>query len=97
LADLSTRPVPPALGSELREHYPLEAKQRGIGGSATVEARIEPDGRVGRISLKQESFAGFGDACRRTLAGSRWSAPRDRNGRAVATVIRYTCRFVVQP
>jgi TonB family protein len=95
LSDLSERPVAPELGVVLRQHYPPEARARGIGGSASVEARIEPDGRVRSVTLSSESFAGFGDACKRTLVGSRWSPPLDRDGRAVATRIRYTCRFVV--
>ncbi len=28
--------------------------------------------------------------------GSVWSPPRDQSGRAVATEVRYTCRFVVE-
>jgi periplasmic protein TonB len=95
LSDLSERPVAPELGGVLRQHYPAEARARGIGGSASVEARIEPDGRVRSVTLASESFAGFGDACKKTLVGSRWSPPLDRDGRAVATRIRYTCRFVV--
>lgn len=97
LADLSERPVPPALGDALRQHYPPEARRRGLGGSATVEARVDPDGRIRSARLVNESFAGFGDACRKTLLGSRWSPPKDRGGRAVSTAIRYTCRFLVQP
>jgi TonB family protein len=89
--------VPPELAANLREHYPPAAKTRGIGGSATVRARIEPDGGVRRVELVSETSDGFGDACRRTLQGSRWSAPRDRDGRPVATYVRYTCRFVVGP
>jgi protein TonB len=95
LSDLSERPVAPELGAVLRQYYPAEAKTRGIGGTANVEARIEPDGRIRSVTLAAESFRGFGDACRRTLLASRWSPPRDRDGRAVATRIRYTCRFVV--
>jgi protein TonB len=97
LADLSEKPRPPALGSALREHYPVDARQRGIGGSATVKARVDADGRIRKVELVSETFPGFGDACRRTLGGSQWSAPKDREGRAVSTAIRYTCRFVVQP
>jgi TonB family protein len=95
LEDLSERPVPPELASVLREHYPAEARARGIGGSASVTAEVAPDGRIRNASVSNESFPGFGDACRRTLLGSRWSPPRDREGRAVSTRIRYTCRFVV--
>ncbi len=96
-ADLSERPTPPGLDAALRKNYPRDARERGIGGSARVRARVEPSGNVRQIRVESESFAGFGEACRRTLEGSRWSAPRDREGRAVATEIRYTCRFVVEP
>ncbi|MGC4093475.1 MAG: TonB family protein [Polyangiaceae bacterium] len=96
-SDLSARPVPPALDGSLRQNYPRDAKERAIGGSAKVMARIDPDGSVRQIRVENESFPGFGEACRKTLQGSRWSAPRDREGRAVATEIRYTCRFLVEP
>ncbi len=95
-ADLSTRPVPPALAGDLRERYPAAAQQRGVGGSASVQARIEPDGRVRQVRLETETFAGFGDACKKTLLASVWSPPRDKDGRKVATMVRYTCRFVVE-
>lgn len=97
LSDLSARPSPPALDAALQRHYPETARRRAMGGTASVRARIDPDGVV-RVAMRlSESFAGFGDACLRTLRGSRWSAPRDRRGNAVATEIRYTCRFLVQP
>ena len=96
MADLSSRPVPPELTANLRAHYPADARLRGIGGSATVEVRIEPDGRVRVASIQSESFTGFGDACKRTLIGSEWSVPRDKQGRAVVTRVHYTCRFVVE-
>jgi hypothetical protein len=51
---------------------------------------------VRQASVLDESSPGFGEACRRTVTGSRWSPPRDRQGRKVATEIRYTCRFVVE-
>jgi TonB family protein len=95
VADLSARPVPPELAQDLRAHYPPDARQRGIGGSGSVELRIEPDGRVRSVAVQGETFPGFGDACKKTLLGSRWSAPRDKEGHAVATRVRYTCRFLV--
>ena len=95
--DLSSRPAPPALADVLQRHYPAAARQRGLSGSAKVRARIDPDGVVRQVALLQESAPGFGAACRGALAGSRWGAPKDRAGRSVATEIRYTCRFVVQP
>ncbi len=96
-SDLSTRPSPPALGSALERNYPGEARRRGLGGTAKVRARIDPDGVVRRVALLDESGLGFGSACSRTLVGSRWSPPKDRSGRSVATEIRYTCHFKVQP
>jgi len=96
VADLSSRPSPPALGPALERNYPVEARRRGQSGTAKVRARIDPDGVVRRVSLLEESAAGFGNACSQTLSGSRWAAPKDKAGRAVATEIRYTCRFVVE-
>jgi len=97
VGDLSARPSPPALGDALERNYPADARRRGLSGVAKVRARIDPDGVVRRVSLVEESASGFGNACSRTLNGSRWAAPKDKAGRSVATEIRYTCRFVVQP
>jgi protein TonB len=92
---LGTRPAPPPLEGALRRNYPTDARRRALGGSATVRARIEGDGVARSVSFVNETGAGFGEACRRTLAGSRWSPPRDANGRAVSTEVRYTCHFKV--
>ena len=84
-------------GGELRmQRAQEEARARGVSGTASVRARIGADGRAHSLRVVSESFSGFGDACRRTLAGSRWSPPKDRAGNAVATEIAYTCRFVVE-
>jgi TonB family protein len=96
VSDLSEHPVPPALASVLRANYPEQARQRGLRGSASVRARIDPDGVVRAGRLVSESAAGFGAACRRTVLGSHWSPPRDKNGGAVATEIVYTCHFEVE-
>jgi TonB family protein len=93
--DLSTKPIPPALDGQLVRNYPAEAKRRGVSGRAVVRATIAPDGSVGNVVIATESDAGFGAACQRTLLGSRWSPPRDKQGRAVSTLIRYTCDFRV--
>jgi len=95
-SDLSEHPrPPPSLAGLLRANYPEEARQRGLRGSASLRARIDADGVIRSARLQAESSAGFGSACRRTLLGSRWSAPRDKNGGAVATEIVYTCHFEV--
>jgi outer membrane biosynthesis protein TonB len=95
VADLSRRPRPPPLNAVLLRNYPPEARRSGQGGLAMVAARIGPDGRVGSPRIVSESAPGFGRACVRTLLGSVWTPPLDRNGRAVATRISYTCRFQV--
>jgi TonB family protein len=97
VGDLSTKPSPPSLASALERNYPPDARRRGLSGAAKVRARIDADGVVRRVTLVEESAAGFGAACSRTLTGSRWAAPKDKAGRSVATEIRYTCRFVVEP
>jgi periplasmic protein TonB len=95
VSDLSERPKPPSLTGLLRQNYPEEARQRGLRGSASLRARIDADGVIRNARVLSESAAGFGSACRRTVLGSRWSAPRDKNGSAVATEIVYTCHFEV--
>ena len=97
VSDLSEHPRPPALAGLLRANYPEEARQRGLRGSARVRARIDLDGVVRLARLLSQTSSAFGAACRRTVVGSRWSAPRDKNGGAVATEIVYTCHFEVDP
>ena len=94
-SDLSERPTPPGLAGLLRANYPEEARQRGLAGSASVRARIDPDGQVRTARSISETASGFGAACRRTVIGSHWSPPKDKKGRAVATEIVYTCHFEV--
>lgn len=93
--DLSKHPSAPSLDSQLRNHYPADARRRGVGGEAVVRARVDPDGRVRTCNVVSESEAGFGSACRSTVLGSSWSPPLDREGHPVATYVRYTCRFRV--
>jgi TonB family protein len=93
LADLRRRPEPPDLDGPLARNYPEEARRAGLTGSAIVRARILPDGALDRTRVAFASAPAFGDACLRTLAGSRWTAPLDGGGRPCATEIRYTCRF----
>jgi periplasmic protein TonB len=97
LGELGARPVPPSLAQALSRNYPPEARRRGVAGKASVRARIDADGVPRALRVVEESFAGFGPACRDTLAASRWSAPRDRDGSAVSSEVLYTCRFVITP
>lgn len=96
VADLSRRPEAPSLEDALERNYPAEARQSGQSGKAVVKARITAQGTVRDMLVVSETAAGFGRACRDTLSGSRWTPPLDRDGRPVATIINYTCRFEVR-
>lgn len=96
LRDLSRTPVAPDLSDKLAAAYPPDARSKGIEGKAVVKARITPDGRVRDLTVASETARGFGAACEATLRGSEWSPPLDQNGRAVSTIINYTCRFNVE-
>jgi protein TonB len=93
--DLSEKPVPPNLNGVLQNHYPATAREMGLEGKAVVRLRIDADGKVRQADVVSESGAGFGSACRATVLGSTWSAPRDQGGQSVATFVSYTCRFQV--
>jgi outer membrane biosynthesis protein TonB len=95
LGDLSRPPRAPELDAELAANYPRDARRAGIPGSAVVRARILVDGRVGPTRVLSETAPGFGAACQRTLAGSRWQPPLDARNHAVATDLVYTCAFEV--
>jgi TonB family protein len=93
--DLSQPPVAPNLDAVLSRHYPEQARSAGVAGRAMVRVRISSAGSVVRVTVLDESAGGFADACRHAVLGSVWSAPRDRSGRAVATEVKYVCRFRV--
>jgi outer membrane biosynthesis protein TonB len=95
LGDLSRPPHAPNLDTRLAANYPREARLAGTAGSAVIRARILVDGRVGPTRVVSESAPGFGVACQRTLAGSRWQPPLDADKQAVATDLAYTCTFAV--
>lgn len=96
LSDLSRKPKAPALDAALRQNYPPELRRRGTEGQAEVRVVIDARGRVGEISVMSESAVGFADACRKTLLGSRWSEPLDREGQPVSTRLIYRCRFQIE-
>jgi protein TonB len=96
LADLSRKPRAPSLDAALRDNYPAELRRRGTEGQAEVRVVIDPGGRVGDIAVVSETAQGFAEACRRTLLGSRWSEPIDRDGQPVSTRLTYRCRFQIE-
>jgi len=89
-------PRPPNLDAALERNYPKSARNQGIGGNAVLRAQVLPDGRIGAVRRSSETFAGFADACERTLRSAHWSPPIDRAGLPVGTEITYTCRFDVR-
>ena len=96
LSDLSRKPRAPSLDAALRDNYPPELRRRGLDGQAEVRVVIDARGRVREIAIISESASGFAEACRRTLLGSRWSEPLDRDGRPVSTRLTYRCRFQIE-
>jgi len=96
VGDLSSLPTPPPLDDVLQRHYPRAALTEGIEGRAVVRVRIDATGRASVVSTVSESHEGFAAACRRTVNGSRWTPPLDRNGSPVTTIIRFTCDFEVR-
>jgi TonB family protein len=95
-SDLAKRPRAPDLDLVLERNYPADARRSGVSGSAVLAVHIHADGRVGAVRRVSETHAGFADACERTVRSGTWSAPIDRQGHAVATLITYTCRFEVR-
>jgi protein TonB len=95
LSDLSRKPRAPSLDAALRQNYPVEQRRRGTEGQAEVRVIIDRLGRVDEVAIVSESAAGFAQACRRTLLGSRWSEPLDRDGQPVSTRLTYRCRFEI--
>ena len=96
LAQLSRKPVPPPLAGALERNYPALARKQGQSGDAKVRARVEPTGDVRQVSIASESSQGFGEACRRTLLASKWTAPLSEAGQPVATWISYRCKFRIE-
>ena len=93
LAQLSRKPVPPALASALERNYPAGARRQGKSGEAKVRALIDALGRVASVTVHFESAPEFGAACKQTLLQSQWTPPVGRLGKPTATFITYRCKF----
>jgi TonB family protein len=95
LAQLSRKPVPPALALALERNYPAGARRQGKSGEAKVRALIDAFGRVISVTIAFESAPEFGAACKKTLLQSQWTAPLGQLGKPIATFITYRCKFRV--
>lgn len=97
--DLGRPPSPPGndeLVEALRRNYPERLRSLGVEGNAVVIVRINPDGTIGRVSVRQSTDPDFGAACSRVLRQTgRWTPPLDRDGRAVSTDVRFSCDFLL--
>ena len=96
LAQLSRKPVPPALASALERNYPASARRQGKSGEAKVRALIDAFGRVASVTVAFESAPEFGAACKKTLLQSQWTPPLGQLGKPTATFITYRCKFRVE-
>ncbi len=97
-SDLSRQPGPPAdrLIRLLERNYPSEARDSGVEGHADVRIHVHADGRVQPLGVLRETYAGFGQACRRTIRqGGHWTPPLDRQGNAVDTITVFRCTFTI--
>lgn len=97
--ELSRRVKPPnadVLNAALERAYPKAARQQGIEGVARIRLRVMPTGKLQPLNTLNETFAGFGDACKASLRGIEFEPALDRTGQPCATDIPYTCRFTVQ-
>jgi TonB family protein len=95
LAQLSRKPVPPALAAALERNYPSGARRQGKSGEAKVRALIDALGRVASVTIHFESAPEFGAACKKTLLQSQWTAPLGQLGKPTATFVTYRCTFRV--
>ncbi len=94
---LSRKPIPPGdMNDLLEKNYPPRARAQGVSGSAHLRVRIQADGQTGNIHvIKETGDYGFGAACTKILRMRRWQPPLDREGKPVASDIRYDCDFEV--
>jgi protein TonB len=95
LAQLSRKPVPPALASALERNYPAAARRQGRSGEAKVRALIDAFGHVASVSIHFESAPEFGAACKQTLLQSQWTPPLGQLGKPTSTFVTYRCKFRV--
>lgn len=77
----------------LERNYPREARKLGKSGEAKVRVRVEASGEVRAATLAFATSPDFGEACVRTLIGTRWSSPLDRGGMPAPTSLYYRCKF----
>lgn len=80
----------------LAHFFPVEARVQNASGTAKLKLRILSDGRVGGLTLLEETGQyPFGEACMMALLQRRWQPPLDQHGRPVSTEVRYVCEFEV--
>ncbi|QQR89232.1 MAG: energy transducer TonB [Myxococcales bacterium] len=98
VSNLARKPAPPSdIQNTLERNYPKQAQRLGIEGTARLKLRINPDGRPSNFKvLSQTGSHGFAEACSKTLSEGRWQPPLDKNGKAVATEISFTCVFEIR-
>lgn len=96
VTDLSVRAEPPSnMNAILDRHFPSEARQQGVQGTASVTVEVRPDGSVGRVQRGTESVSGFNfmRACIDAVREMQWTPARDQSGNTVGSSRSFRCRF----
>ncbi len=75
--------------------YPIEARREGIEGKVVLQVFIGKDGKVKKIRIVKDPGGGLGPVAKNAMLKERWKPARDRDGKAVDTVITYIYRFIL--
>ena len=93
------RQLPPTLIPAYRQNspprYPAAARQRGYEGLVLVSAEIEPDGRVGNLSLKKSSGYPILDDSAMDAVRKWLFRPGQRMGVAISMWVDVPVRFAL--
>ncbi|GEM_PF-446538 len=95
--NLSRNAIAPHLAPLVARNYPIAAKIARVSGTVTVSAIIQASGNPTdiRVVSANPRGRGFGETCSRTVhEGPLWKPRLNRDGRPVASQVRYTCHFL---
>ena len=96
--DLSERPHIECDEDSLRNFFPEEAQERGLTGMRVqVRVSVDASGAITRAQSMEDPGFGLGRAAERAVMnGCHATAPRARDGRAVATVTTFRLNFELE-
>jgi periplasmic protein TonB len=85
----------PSRRGQCEAEYPSEAKSMRVEGGVVLELDVMEDGRVDNVTVIKALGHGLDEAAVAALQRCRF-APAEMGGKAVATRIQYTYRFVLE-